>query len=110
MTVALSRQARSFSFPKLAMTATSKLSNPSLLPDVDQNSKSFEVYNPADPESVVGRVTAMGAKEAKAAIERSHQALASWRDGTTAAARARKRRRLRVFPFFIAADGLILER
>lgn len=70
---------------------TSHLSNPSLLPlnNEDPSEPTFEVLDPSNPNSVLSRVSAMGAKDAVACIERSEEALPAWRDGTTAAARGK---------------------
>jgi acyl-CoA reductase-like NAD-dependent aldehyde dehydrogenase len=65
------------------------LQNPSLLPEVDRSRPTFEVRNPADPDSVVGEVSVMDRIAAKSCIEKSHEVLPSWRDGTTAAERSR---------------------
>lgn len=76
--------------------ASTLLKDPSLL-DLSNNvqfkSRSssenmFEVYNPASPKDVVGRVPLMGKEETRLAIEKSHEVLPSWRDGTNAPARA----------------------
>lgn len=64
---------------------TQHLKNPSILKseNLDSRENFFPVTNPADPESVLARVSAMGKDETKLAIERADAALAFWRDGTT---------------------------
>jgi succinate-semialdehyde dehydrogenase/glutarate-semialdehyde dehydrogenase len=52
------------------------------------STKSFEVRNPASPETILATLPVMDMNDARMAIERSHDALESWRDGTTAAYRA----------------------
>ena len=68
---------------------SSILQNPSLLPEVDRGRPTFEVRNPADPDSVVGKVSVMDRSAATKCIETSHEVLPSWRDGTTATERSR---------------------
>lgn len=98
----LSRQARSLAYlhrhqgrrlqstSKLTLSAVStQLSNPSLLPDVDKALPYFEVRDPADPDSVISHVAAMGEDEARDCIQRSAEALPSWRDETTASYRSK---------------------
>jgi acyl-CoA reductase-like NAD-dependent aldehyde dehydrogenase len=65
------------------------LQNPSLLPEVDRSRPTFEVRNPADPDSVMGEVSVMDRIAAKSCIETSLEVLPSWRDGTTATERSR---------------------
>lgn len=93
MTLFLSHPVRSLTSSSTkaasASLVSSKLQNPSLLPKIDLAQPNFEVRNPAEPDSIVGHVPIMGKKEARDAIELSHQALTSWRDGTTASERSR---------------------
>jgi succinate-semialdehyde dehydrogenase/glutarate-semialdehyde dehydrogenase len=65
------------------------LQNPALLAEVNRSRPTFEVRNPADPDSVVGEVSVMDRSAATSCIEKSHQVLPSWRDGTTATERSR---------------------
>jgi succinate-semialdehyde dehydrogenase/glutarate-semialdehyde dehydrogenase len=84
---------RAFSMSSLSPLA-SLLKNPSLLVKLDdghlQSSEStFAVYNPADPNVIVGNVPIMAREDCSRAIQDSHVALTThWRDGTTAAHRA----------------------
>ena len=73
----------------MTSSTSSLLKDPSLL-DLHgyDTSETFPVFNPADPESIVGHVPIMNGASAKQAIEQSHQALPQWRDGTTAAFRS----------------------
>jgi succinate-semialdehyde dehydrogenase len=81
------RSARSLSTASTSLS--SLLQNQELLPKIDLRRPTFEVHNPADPEKVVGEVSVMDRKAAKTCIQHSNEALASWRDGTTAAERSR---------------------
>jgi len=84
-----SRSASALSSSYTPLTPRAVLQNQFLLPDVNIDEvASFEVRNPADPESVVGYAPIMGVDHAKRAIERSHSVLPSWRDGTTAQSRS----------------------
>jgi len=74
---------------KFFTTLEFKVRNPSLLPDIDPNRPTFDVRDPSNPDLVVGVVTAMDAKDARAAIDRSNYALPAWRDGTTAQQRSK---------------------
>lgn len=65
-------------------TTSSLLGDPSLVESTHESKESFPVYNPAEPDSIVGYAPLMNGAHAKEAIKRSHQALASWRDDTTA--------------------------
>jgi succinate-semialdehyde dehydrogenase/glutarate-semialdehyde dehydrogenase len=53
------------------------------------STKTFEVFNPASPDSVLANnIPSMESMDAKAAIQKSHETLPAWRDETTASARA----------------------
>lgn len=71
-------------------SVTSLLRNPSLLPEHpdDGSYATYPVSNPADPSSTVGHVRLMDHEDAKVCIEKSENALESWRDGTTASERS----------------------
>jgi acyl-CoA reductase-like NAD-dependent aldehyde dehydrogenase len=90
LAMGLSRPVRSMSTTaETPSTLASLLLNPRLLPSVDLSAPTFEVRDPAKPDTVVGVVPTMDRQATNACIERSHKALASWRDDTTAAERAR---------------------
>ena len=79
----------SLATPGLKRSVSALLQDPSLVPVIGDEAKStFEVRNPANPESVLAVVPVMGQAEAQTAILQSHQALVAWRDGTTASARS----------------------
>ena len=59
----------------------------SLVATKDGSPSTFNVYNPANPEQVLAQVPVMDQHDARGAVTRAAQALPSWRDGTTAAAR-----------------------
>lgn len=66
---------------------SSLVKNPSLLRTAANNENQdnvFHVYNPADPSFPIASVKIKDQDDAREAIERSHDFLASWRDGTTA--------------------------
>mmetsp|Transcript_16398 Transcript_16398/g.23133 ORF Transcript_16398/g.23133 Transcript_16398/m.23133 type:complete len:523 (-) Transcript_16398:305-1873(-) len=65
------------------LSASSLLKDPSLLLRKDSSKASFEVRNPADPDSVVANVAKMTQKDAQEAIDRCAKRLPSWRDETT---------------------------
>jgi len=52
---------------------------------LSSSSSTFPVFDPASPSSILAQVTC---RDATAAIERCHDALPSWRDGTTGMYRA----------------------
>lgn len=91
MTTFLARQAvRAFSASVRNKAApVVSLKNPDLLPPVDTSQPSFDVREPAYPDSVIHRVPIMGGEHARTMIELSHAVLPSWRDGTTGLERGR---------------------
>jgi succinate-semialdehyde dehydrogenase/glutarate-semialdehyde dehydrogenase len=69
-------------------SVSSLLQDPSLVEWQTSSTKTFatfEVINPASPDSVLANIPSM---DAKAAIQESHETLPAWRDETTASARA----------------------
>jgi succinate-semialdehyde dehydrogenase / glutarate-semialdehyde dehydrogenase len=82
------------SFPVVVRRGlVSLLSDPSLIQQetttqTDIGDQVFPVYDPASPDSVIAEVPIHNGQDARSAIERCHQALPSWRDGTTAMYRA----------------------
>jgi succinate-semialdehyde dehydrogenase/glutarate-semialdehyde dehydrogenase len=82
--VASARPVRSLS------SLSSRLKNPSLLSIVDASSSlpTYEVRNPADPNSILAKVRIMNQDDARACIDRSRDRLKDWRDGTTAVYRS----------------------
>lgn len=86
----------------LSTSVTRQLQNPAVLlselcaPSADttttassSSTKSFEVRDPASPETVLANVPVMDVNDARTAIESAHDALEHWRDGTTAAHRSK---------------------
>jgi len=84
MTASLAQQTLAFS----AMSVSSYLENPSLLPSVSQDTPTFAVMNPADPFHTVTKVPLQTRHDCERMIALSAAALSAWRDGTTAAHRA----------------------
>jgi succinate-semialdehyde dehydrogenase/glutarate-semialdehyde dehydrogenase len=84
------------SAPSISPSLSSRLRNSKLLRtlvdstshDQHEPQSHFQVRDPADPRSEIARVRAMDRDDARRAIERSHAALPSWRDKTTAAYRS----------------------
>jgi succinate-semialdehyde dehydrogenase/glutarate-semialdehyde dehydrogenase len=56
---------------------------------VEDLSPAFPVHDPAEPDAIIGYAPAMDQRDAREAILKASEALPSWRDGTTAAERAR---------------------
>jgi len=69
-------------------TAASLLKDPTLLSFENNGGPKFSVYNPANPDEVVGEVPLQTRSDATQAIERSASVLSTWRDGTTTGYRA----------------------
>ena len=77
----------SLSTASLRPSLTSLLKDPSLLPHIEGGkSVLFDVNDPSN-NAVIAQIPVMGKSDAERAIQKSHDTLPDWRDGTTAAAR-----------------------
>jgi succinate-semialdehyde dehydrogenase / glutarate-semialdehyde dehydrogenase len=74
--------------PSLSASVSSLIQDPSLIPMIEEGTPTFDVRDPSNPDSVLAKIPIMGQTDAQTAIQRSAEALPSWRDGTTASFRA----------------------
>jgi len=86
----MAASARPASVRSLSSRLSSQLKNPSLLSIVGESPSllTYDVRNPADPDSILAQVPAMNRDDARTCIERSRDRLEDWRDGTTAVYRS----------------------
>ena len=79
--------ARTAISPSLPAELTTWLDKQTKQASLTKSGSTFSVYNPANPQQAIANIPVHDASNAQAAITRANEALASWRDGTTAAAR-----------------------
>jgi succinate-semialdehyde dehydrogenase/glutarate-semialdehyde dehydrogenase len=72
----------------LSSSIASQLRNPSLLQIPKAKDQSFSVFNPAHPSHILADIAVQDAMDARAAIERSQEALPAWKERTTAMQRS----------------------